>query len=195
MEILKLMKQIENGYAAEYCLTAAGKVFNTKTEKYIKPSKENIVKLKTDEGIFKNVSIKTLYKLVYGKNYSVDTIEDLEQEEWRPVDKLHTYFVSNKGRIKSYAAYTAKIIKPNKVSGYHRVDIVEQGVRSSRLVHRIVAAAFLEPPERSDYQLHHKDFNKTNNNVENLEWLSVPEHIKKHKERNVKNNSGSSDST
>ena len=47
----------------------------------------------------------------------------------------------------------------------------------SKLIHRLVAAAFLPLPDNIDYQLHHKDFNSLNNSADNLEWLSVSEHI------------------
>lgn len=179
------MKQIKNGYCSYYYLTEDGRIYNANTKEYKKTSKNNLFTLKTEEGKSKKVVLKTLYKLVFNKNYCRDNIINLDGEEWRAINNTNNiYYVSNKGRIKSMAGYEAIILKPNiTTSGYYRVDIIQEGKRISRFIHRLVASAFLEMPKHIDMQLHHKDCNKFNNNVENLEWLSIEEHIKKHKEK------------
>ena len=94
------------------------------------------------------------------------------------------YMISNLGRIKSFFGYHAILLKPYKTKkGYLRVDLAEDNHRKSKLLHRLVAAAFLPLPEKIDMQLHHKDFNKNNNAADNLEWLTAAEHLKKHSER------------
>ena len=118
-------------------------------------------------------------------------------EEFRELDSY--YLVSNKGRIKSLQGYEAMILKPyNNKSGYARVDIIVEGQRQSKLVHRIVAAAFMQPPQKIDMQLHHKDFDKENNAASNLCWMTAAEHAKIHAEHNKKegeNNSETREST
>lgn len=80
------------------------------------------------------------------------------------------YFVSNKGRIKSYKGYKAIVMTPYKTKGgYDRVDIIQDGMRVSKLIHRLVAFSFLPIRNNIDMELHHKDFDKTNNCSDNLE--------------------------
>ena len=180
------MKQINNGFAECYYLDNNGEVYNADTGKLLLPDNKYSVKLKTTDGRYKKVSIKTLYKAVYNRAFAIDKLEDLEDEVWEQVDSFGNYYVSNKGRVKSYTGYTARLLNPyiNK-SGYLRLDIIDDGLRQSKLLHRLVAAAFLPPPAKIDYQLHHKDFNKLNNAADNLEWLCVADHIKKHKDRGL----------
>lgn len=178
------MKQINNGYCSCYYLTEDGRVYNEDTKEYKVATKEKNFILKTEEGKRKKIALKTLYRLVFNKNYCVDNIADLDNEEWKAIHNTNDiYFVSNKGRVKSKAGYEAIILKPNITSsGYYRVDIVQEGKRISRFIHRLVAASFLEMPKHIDMQLHHKDYNKSNNCVDNIEWLTIEEHLKIHKE-------------
>lgn len=179
------MKQVNNGYAAYYYLLRDGKIYNAEKDSYIEPNSKHQYKLKTIEDKYVNISLKKLYAMVYDKTYCKDDIELLDGEEWREVaDTNGLYYISNKGRVKSYQGYEAILLKPFKTKGgYGRVDIVQYGKRASKLVHRLTAAAFLPLPKDIDYQLHHKDFNTDNNAADNLEWLSSQEHFKKHLER------------
>lgn len=179
------MKKIENGYCEYYFLTKDGKIFNAKTNEYKTPDKSRRFTLKTIGGEKKKVTLKVLYDLVYNKPYCIDNISDLEGEIWKEIDNTRgVYYVSNKGRIKSYSGYNAILMKQHKTKcGYYRLDIVQDGERISKLIHRLVASAFLSYPSNIDMELHHKDFNKENNCSDNLEWLTVSEHRKKHGER------------
>jgi len=76
------------------------------------------------------------------------------------------------------------LLKPTITpKGYYRLDVVQEGQRATKLVHRLVAAAFLLPPKSIDMQLHHKDFDKSNNAAANIEWLTIREHNIKHMAR------------
>ena len=182
------MKQINNGYKEIYYLTKDGKVYDKQKDKTVSPNKKRQFTLITTDNIRKTISLKSLYRLVYGKEYCKDDIKDLDGELWRVIDQTdNIYWTSNKGRIKSLRGYNAIILKPYKThNGYHRVDIIESGQRRSYLCHRLIAACWLPLPEKINYQLHHKDFNKNNNAPDNLEWLSPSEHQKKHNERSEK---------
>ena len=67
--------------------------------------------------------------------------------------------------------------------GYLRVDI-KSGCRRTYLVHQLVALAFIpnDNPIEKD-TVDHIDGDKTNNNVENLRWLSRADNIKAYQEQ------------
>lgn len=173
------MKQINNGFDTCYYMTREGKVLNKDTGNYLTLNNYSY-SLKTTEGKYKKITLRKLYKLVFNKDYIVDNIENLEGEEWKPVERTNEkYWISSKGRCKSYKGLEAIILKPNYVKGYQRVDIIQDGSRTSKLIHRLVASAFLMPPKYSDMQLHHKSGKE--NSVENLEWVTPAEHKAIHK--------------
>lgn len=60
---------------------------------------------------------------------------------------------------------------------YHQVTLRHNGVQVGRLVHRLVAENFIEQHNSKD-QVNHKDGNKRNNKVENLEWVSAKENMR-----------------
>lgn len=173
-----------------YYLCEDGTIYNSETEKTIKPDTKHRFYLWTEAGNKKYISQRKLYRQLYNKEYCITDIDNLKDEQWKEViGTKGKYFVSNKGRIKSYQRYKAAILKPyTNQGGYLRVDIDIEGSRQSILVHRLVAAAFLPLPERIDLQLHHKDFDKKNNAADNLEWLTAAAHGIKHRERNKKCN-------
>lgn len=183
------MKQINNNFDSCYYLTRKGEVYNCITDKYIKADSCRSFKLKTIEGNTRKISLKKLYKLVFNENYCVDNIENLQNEEWKPIERTdNKYWISDKGRVKSYSHYEAIILKPNITKGYERIDIFQEGSRSSKLISRLVAAAFLLPPASIDMELHHINNCKRDNRKENLIWLTPAEHKKIHKQmKNMEN--------
>ena len=179
------MKQINNGFADYYYLRDDGSVYNAAEKIDVQISDNHIYTLRTNNSKRKKISLKTLYKLVFNKVYSKDSIKDLDGEIWKDIDDTEGFYkISNKGRCKSLHGYNTILLKPfcNK-SGYARIDINVHGKRQTKLLHRLVAAAFLPLPDKAFMELHHKDFNKNRNDAENIQWLTHDEHIRKHKER------------
>ncbi|MDN6167577.1 MAG: NUMOD4 motif-containing HNH endonuclease [Lactococcus lactis] len=113
------------------------------------------------------------------------------EEIWKPIRGYEKdYEISNKGRIKSYRpqyvinkGYVNKdghIMKPsNNGRGYLIVFLAGKGFRDRRYIHRLVAMHFLKENYFQGAEVNHKDGDKSNNCIENLEWLSTEDN-KKH---------------
>lgn len=81
------------------------------------------------------------------------------------------YFVCENGDIIN--SKTNKKLKPqNNGNGYLKVTLSIDGGQIQRYVHRLVAECFLL---NKSLQVNHKDGNKENNNIENLEWCTNSE--------------------
>lgn len=90
---------------------------------------------------------------------------------FKPYLENSNYLVSPEGTILSL--YTNKKIKHGRdKQGYHIVRIKINGKTATRRVHRMVALCFIPNPENFP-QVNHKDENKDNNNVDNLEWVTA----------------------
>lgn len=112
-------------------------------------------------------------------------------EIWKDVECFEgLYQVSNLGRVKSLKrvieqkningtpyirAIQEKILKPQiHKNGYVCVGFTVNGKVYGRLVHRLVAQAFVPNPSNKP-EVNHKDGNKENNSMENLEWCTARE--------------------
>lgn len=100
----------------------------------------------------------------------------MKQENWKVIEEFPDYEVSDKGIIRRLTpgkrTYKGKI-KNTSISnvGYELVFFNKKDKIYSRTVHRLVAMAFLPKPDGCD-EINHKDENKLNNTVENLEWCT-----------------------
>ena len=92
-------------------------------------------------------------------------------EIWQTIEGYDNYQISNYGNVKNIT--TGKLLKTrvNNSTGYVMVDIRNCGQRKTFSIHRLVAMAFI-PNEDGFPQVNHKDENKQNNHVDNLEWCS-----------------------
>ncbi len=92
------------------------------------------------------------------------------EELWRTIEEAPKYEVSNLGRVRHKRIN--RIVKSFvNNAGYLQVVIRGNNKNLYRLVHRLVAQAFIENPNNYS-DINHKDFDKTNNTVDNLEWVS-----------------------
>ena len=95
------------------------------------------------------------------------------EEIWKDIQGYEgLYRVSNLGRVKSFHKAKEHILSPGKdKDGYFQVQLYKNGINKMRKVHRLVAQAFISNPNNLP-QINHKDENKQNNNVDNLEWCT-----------------------
>lgn len=85
------------------------------------------------------------------------------------------YLVSNDGRILSLKRRKITLLKPKvNQDGYHAVGIKIGDKIKHLTVHRMVGECFIPNPQNNPV-INHKDCNKLNNNVENLEWTTIRE--------------------
>lgn len=95
-------------------------------------------------------------------------------EVWKPIVGYEgLYEVSNLGNVRSLnwhnEGYAKNLwLKPHN-KGYFQVELVKEKQRKTFVVHRLVAIAFIPNPFGLP-QVNHKDENKRNNCVSNLEW-------------------------
>lgn len=103
-------------------------------------------------------------------------------EAWRDIPQYIGYYqASNLGRIRSVEriAKNGRMVKSHiikikvhPVTGYCMVTLGIDGKPITKLVHRLVASAFMENPNRLP-QINHIDENKENNAITNLEWCTA----------------------
>ncbi|MCC2341873.1 NUMOD4 motif-containing HNH endonuclease [Bacillus tropicus] len=119
-------------------------------------------------------------------------------ERWKEVVGFEGYYVSDLGNVKGKQGTLLKQ-QLNKSTGYYHVNVRKNGKPRTNTIHRLVAEAFL-PMVEGKTQVNHIDGDKTNNNVNNLEWVTASENrkhaydnglIKNIKERSIKAGIGS----
>lgn len=101
-------------------------------------------------------------------------------EFWKDIPGYEgLYQISSKGRVKRilYRNQYATLILPRIMKldpndrGYLRVTLTKNGNRTQFRVHRLVAQCFIPNPDELP-EVNHIDMNKSNNNVDNLEWCT-----------------------
>ena len=96
-------------------------------------------------------------------------------ETWINSSKYPNYAVSDHGRVKKIS--TDKVlIATNDSRGYPAVTIIDDNGQHTKNVHRLVAETFIPNPEHKR-TVNHKDGNKSNNHISNLEWNTLSENV------------------
>lgn len=108
-------------------------------------------------------------------------------EEWKIINDTTNYEISNSGRVRNIK--TGRILKGRlSKSGYLQVNLTTKETLKQKnyYIHRLVAIYFIENPENKR-EVNHKNGDKINNHVENLEWVTSSEN-QKHKHSILKKN-------
>ncbi len=94
------------------------------------------------------------------------------KEEWKQLQDFSNYEVSTLGNVRN--SKTGRVLKLTCKGGYMFTGLSKNSHIKTLTVHRLVALAFLDNPENKP-QVNHKDKNRSNNNVSNLEWSTASE--------------------
>lgn len=100
------------GYAGEYFITEQGFIIARANNRYYQQEQKSRYSLKTKDGRRVRRTVKSLYRQAFGREYSIDIIEDLPREVWKPIDNTGKYYISSLGRVKSYQGTKTKLLKP-----------------------------------------------------------------------------------
>jgi hypothetical protein len=102
-------------------------------------------------------------------------------ERWQPIVGFGGFYsVSDTGRVGRDAggrgAVRHRVLTPKRTAkGYRHVDLSIGDRKTRRLIHQLVAEAFLPPRPTPDHHPNHLDGDKTNNCAVNLEWATRAE--------------------
>jgi len=106
----------------------------------------------------------------------MNNIPTNDKELWKPIKGYPKYYISNQGRI--WSEHTKQFIRPHlrnkKEDSYLKVGLTNEEGPKTLVYHRLLAEAFIPNPENKCC-VNHKDGNKLNNNLDNLEWVTYSE--------------------
>lgn len=106
-------------------------------------------------------------------------------EQWKDIKGYEgKYQISSFGRVRSLLFCNNRVVKErikllkttDSGNGYYVVYLSKNGSHKRLYVHRLVASAFI-PNDNCYTVVNHKDYNKHNNNVNNLEWCTQKENV------------------
>ena len=123
-----------------------------------------------------NISFQHAQAVCAGKRKSRLTNADLPEEHWFLVESWPILEASNLGRVRRRE--TKRVFTVHQTSkGYNVIGFSYQGKKFTKLVHRLVTEAWLGMCP-SGYTVNHKDGNKSNNQIDNLEYLTLGDNDK-----------------
>jgi hypothetical protein len=173
--------------AQKYLPTGRALLFAVQNSFFFKPTFFlNTYMVRDIKGVYLNIETTAAPP---NNPFTVDQIDiDKTIEEWKPVAGYEGFYsISSLGRVRSEfrqvkcgnAMYTVreKILKPFLRSGYYSVVFMSGSSRQNRVIHRLVAEAFLEKIPGKPY-VNHLDTCKTNNHVTNLQYVTQLENVR-----------------
>jgi len=112
------------------------------------------------------------------KNKMENIHQQLTGEIWKPmiiedIPEVKDYSISNYGRIKSFKTdKSGTYINGSLLKGYKTLNIKNGDKRSTKYIHKLVAENFILKENQLQTFVIHLDFDKSNNHVENLKWVT-----------------------
>ena len=101
----------------------------------------------------------------------------MTQDFWKPIKDYPHLLISRTGRV--WSTTYDKELRPHLTNrGYLRVSLSKDKTVKNGSVHRLVAEAFIPNPDNLPC-VDHIDGNKLNNRVENLQWISTSNNMRK----------------
>lgn len=125
---------------------------------------------------------------------------DCDENAWLPYEELgRKYRVYKNGKIVTESFdlvysnghkhhYEARELKAQKcTNGYYFVNLGGDRNHRQVLVHRLVAFVWLKDSYKEGLEINHKDYNKGNNSVDNLEWVSHLDNVRDSNSKHMRN--------
>lgn len=135
--------------------------------------------LEKTEGNKKYKTVRNLLALL--AEYHFDDDEVLAEIP-KYYDNNSRYYITNKAKVFSLCGSSWIMKKPQKdENGYYYVDLYCNGERTRRKVHQLVIEAFMPSIDLDGLEIHHIDFDRSCNTLDNLIPLTREQHAKIHK--------------
>jgi hypothetical protein len=161
-----------------YELNIKGQLRNVKSKKI---KKHNVIINK------ENIYLGTIPYLTW-KYFKGEITHEMILKGWNKLNKYYPefeghYFVNDKGQVFNYL--TQHFYEWDKSGRYIKISHDTKAIYQ----HILLARMFLRIPNKykdltfDQLQVHHKDENKHNNHISNLEWITLEEHSKLHVQR------------
>lgn len=100
------------------------------------------------------------------------------EEQWLDIPGYEgLYQISNFGRVKSFYFKNPRILKPHKVKGYSNVELYKNKKKKQFYIHRLVMENFCPIENMNVLDVNHKDEDKSNNHISNLEWMTHKDNL------------------
>lgn len=166
-----------------YVVNSDGLIFSTKSKRFIKsnvkPEAPKRFLLTGEQGI-KNLALYTILKNAFPEIYPESKKPIGECKE---LPNIPGYFIYRNGKIWTDNQAGGQFLIPSKLKtnkrggGYLRVSLSVNGNKTMKLIHVLVATAFIPNPENKP-EINHLDGDKENNNDWNLQWATRSENAK-----------------
>ena len=126
-------------------------------------------------------NIKNFEDLKHLKEIPLDTIFEFDGEKWKNVpDEFYAdrYLISNQGNTYSIKRHREMSNYPND-KGYYSANLCKNGILKRKSISRMVALQFIEdvPENWQELEVNHKDEQRGNNSVDNLEWVTHEQNV------------------